>query len=197
MKKLILVAAMLLAGTAAEAQNWMDALKKAATTAIDEATGGKLTEMALVGTWNYTEPGIKFEGEDIASSLAGAALETKASEYLAKAYTTVGIRAGVCSIEFDKEKNFILKTGSRVLNGTYEYAPDTHALVLHFTKGRYDIGTMEGRAYISGTELQVVFPVTKLVNMVTEIGSQISALSTVSRLLQKYENVYIGFAFNK
>ena len=49
----------------------------------------------------------------------------------------------------------------------------------------------------SGTELQLVFPVTKLVNLVTELGSKVSSLATVTTLLRKYENVYLGFAFTK
>ena len=59
---LLAIATLLLAGSSATAQDWKEALKKAATTAADKATDGKLTQYALAGTWNYTAPGVKFEG---------------------------------------------------------------------------------------------------------------------------------------
>ena len=81
MKKLLLFTAslLLLGGTTSSAQDWKEALKKAATAAADKATDGKLTQYALAGTWNYTGPGVKFEGGDIASEVGGAALETAVS----------------------------------------------------------------------------------------------------------------------
>ena len=62
---LILVALLALAIPGAQAQNWLDALKKSATTAADKATGGKLTEMALYGKRTYARPSAKVEGEGL------------------------------------------------------------------------------------------------------------------------------------
>ena len=88
MKKTLLsiAAALLLAGGAASAQDWQEALKKAATEAADKATGGKLTQYALVGTWNYSAPGVKFEGNDLLSQLGGSALEGTVKSQLDKVY---------------------------------------------------------------------------------------------------------------
>ena len=47
------------------------------------------------------------------------------------------------------------------------------------------------------SDLLLVFPVTKLVEFATELGSKVSSLATVASLLKKYENVYLGFAFSK
>ena len=49
MKKLLLFTAslLLLGGTTSSAQDWKEALKKAATAAADKATDGKLTQYAL------------------------------------------------------------------------------------------------------------------------------------------------------
>ena len=87
--------------------------------------------------------------------------------------------------------------GKHELAGTYDYNADTHVVTLRFAKGKFNLGTVEGHAYISGSDLLLVFPVTKLVNLVTTLGSKVSSLSTVVALLKKYENVYLGFAFSK
>lgn len=198
MKRIIAIVLLLALGaTTAAAQDWKEALKRAATAAADKLTDGKLTEYALVGEWSYTAPGVKFEGEDLASELGGAALEASVAQRLEKGYRLVGIQPGACTFTFEKEGAFSAQVGGRTLSGTYAFDPATHVVTLRFAKGKYDLGTISGHAYISGEALQLVFPVTKLVEMVTALGSKVSSLATVSKLLQKYENVYVGFAFTR
>ena len=199
MKKFLLCATtLLLLSDTASAQDWKDALKKAATAAADKATDGKLTQYALAGTWNYTGPGVKFEGEDIASELGGAALETTVVKQLEKAYALAGIKPGSGTFTFERDSDaFSGKLGKHELSGTYEYDAPTHVVTLHFAKGKLNLGSVPGHAYISGSELVLVFPVTKLVEMVTALGSKVSSLSTAAALLSKYKDVYIGFAFSK
>ena len=199
MKKILLSAAalLLLAGTTS-AQDWKEALKKAATAAADKATDGKLTQYALAGTWNYTGPGVKFEGEDLASELGGAALESSVVKQLTKAYALAGINPGAGTFTFERDSDaFSATLGRHNLTGTYEYEAATHVVTLHFAKGKINLGAVPGHAYISGTELVLVFPVTRLVEMMTTLGSKISSLSTAAALLSKYKDVYVGFAFSK
>ena len=199
MKKILLSAAalLLLAGTTS-AQDWKEALKKAATAAADKATDGKLTQYALAGTWNYTGPGVKFEGEDLASDLGGAALESSVVKQLTKAYALAGIKPGAGTFTFERDSDaFSATLGRHNLTGTYEYEAATHVVTLHFAKGKINLGSVPGHAYISGTELVLVFPVTRLVEMMTTLGSKISSLSTAAALLSKYKDVYVGFAFSK
>ena len=199
MKKILLSAAalLLLAGTTS-AQDWKEALKKAATAAADKATDGKLTQYALAGTWNYTGPGVKFEGEDLASELGGAALESSVVKQLTKAYALAGIKPGTGTFTFERDSDaFSATLGRHNLTGTYEYEAATHVVTLHFAKGKINLGSVPCHAYISGTELVLVFPVTRLVEMMTTLGSKISSLSTAAALLSKYKDVYVGFAFSK
>ena len=59
------------------------------------------------------------------------------------------------------------------------------------------LGTMNGYAYIDGTELQLVFPVTKLVAIIKTVGNSISSLQSVVKVLENYKEVYLGFGFTK
>ncbi|MDE6070677.1 MAG: DUF4923 family protein [Alistipes sp.] len=196
MKKLLLLA-LLLPAVRVEAQSWKDLLTKIAATAADDLTDGQLTRYALTGTWNYTAPGVKFESEDLASELSGAALQTTIAEKLESTYRMVGIRPGACSFVFEKDDTFTATFGTKKLGGSYEFDPSTHRIALCFAKGTYNLGTVEGHAYVSGTDLQLVFPVTKLVKLISALGSKIASLATIAKLLESYENVYIGFEFAK
>ena len=53
MKRLFITLIALFTLTTAQAQ-WLDALKKVATEAIDQATDGKLTQLAVIGSWSYS-----------------------------------------------------------------------------------------------------------------------------------------------
>ena len=53
---LLMTLALLLFGARAEAQDWKEALKKAVTSAADEATGGKLTARGLLGRLRHALP---------------------------------------------------------------------------------------------------------------------------------------------
>lgn len=200
MKKLLFSLALLAAIAAtgpASAQSWKDALSKITTSVIDRLTDGKLTEKALVGTWSYMQPGVKFEGGDTVSEIAGSALESTVVKRLETAYAYAGIRAGASSLTFNDDDTFSATLGKYALSGTYEFDASTHVVTLRFAKGKIDLGTLEGHAYIDGKELLLVFPVTKFVDMATTLGSKVSSLATVVALLEKYKNVYIGFAFRK
>ena len=191
MKKTLLsiAAALLLAGGAASAQDWQEALKKAATEAADKATGGKLTQYALVGTWNYSAPGVKFEGNDLLSQLD-------------KVYQTVGIKPGAGSVTFGKDGAFSTQMGNYKLSGTYTFDPSTHVAAMKFAKEKLgkeklDLGEVPGHVYLSGTKMVLVFPVGKLIEIIKSYGSKISSMEIVVALLEQYKNVYIGFEFSK
>ncbi len=197
MKRLLLLTALLCLGGSATAQSWTEILKKIATAAADKLTDGQLTRRAIVGTWNYTGPGVKLEGGDWTSELSGAAVESTVAGKLESIYRLAGIEPGASSFTFGDDETFEARFGSRTLSGTYEFDSSTHEIALHFTKGDHDLGTIKGHAYLSGSELQLVFPITKLVSIMTTLSSTISSLENISKLLSRYENVYIGFQFDK
>ncbi len=197
MKPILLFVLLTLTATTAGAQEWKEALKRVATEAADKLTDGQLTRYALAGSWSYTGPGIRFESDDLAGTLGAAALESTLSTRLAKIYATLGIAPGACTFVFGREGDFSASAASRTLTGSYDFDAATHVATLHFSKGNYDLGSIAGHAYLSGDKLQLVFPVTKLIDALTAIGSSVSSLAAVSSLLRKYDDVYLGFAFER
>lgn len=175
----------------AGAQNWLDAVKKVATDAIDNATGGQLTALAIVSTWNYKAPASRLDGSDVLSTATGALTGSTINTKLQSIFEKVGIKEGFCSITFEKDGTFTMPVKSKSISGTYEFDPSTHSITLNTGK----MGSFTGYAYINGADLEIVFPVNKLVEFVTALGSKVSALSSITSMLEKFENAYIGFAF--
>ena len=194
MKKLIVLLAVLFATTATvEAQSWLDALKQVATDVVDNATGGQLTAKAIIGTWNYKAPATRMGGGDVLSNVGGALAGSTVDSKLKPIFEKVGIKEGFCSITFNDDGTFSMPVKSKTVEGTYEFDPSTHAITLQLSK----LGSFTGYAYISGMDLELVFPVDKLMNFITAVGSKVSALSSITSMLEKFENAYFGFAFSK
>lgn len=207
MKKIFLMLLLLGSALCAEAQG-LKGLLNAAKDVADEVTDGKASELLdkvtgaatehlIVGTWNYAQPAMTFEGGDLLSNVAGEALAAKLSTKLQSAYNFVGIKEGACSFTFNEDNTFSAVMGSRTLSGTYAYDTSTFAITLNFDSKLLKLGTMTGYAYITATGLDLVFDCTRLVKMLTTLGAKVSALSSVTSLMQGYDKANIGFSFTK
>lgn len=208
MKKIFLALCLVLGATlSAEAQG-LKGLLNVAKDIADEATDGKAselldkvtgtaTELLIVGTWNYTQPAMTFEGGDLLSNVAGEALAAKLSTKLQTAYNAVGIKQGSCSFTFNDDNTFSAVMGSRTYTGTYSYDTTTFAITLNFDSKLLKLGTMTGYAYLSATGLDLVFDCTRLVKMLGTLGAKVSLLNSVTSLVGNYDKANIGFSFTK
>ncbi len=201
MKKIITIVAVAMvamcAPMEASAQAWLDALKGAATTAIDKATGGKATELMLPGTWNYASPALKLVSDNALADAAASALVTGVEQKLEKAYTAIGIKPGACSYTFNTDNTFTAVLGKRKLSGTYTYDAATHAIELKYTSTLLNLGSMKGYAYLDGNSMELVFDCSKLMTFLTKLGSKVSMLSGITKLVENYDGMMIGFGFTK
>ena len=193
----LLTLALLLGGPAA-AQDWGELLKQTLTNAADKATDGKLTQYALPGTWSYSSPGVRFEGDDAAADLGAQLLSAALSDQLGKIYAKAGLTPGTGSITFAREGGFSASLGEQKIEGKYTYDAETHVVSLssdHEKLKQY--GSVSGRAYIDGSALQLLIPATKLLEIVQSVSAQSESLAGVSALLANYQNLYIGFSFTR
>lgn len=111
-------------------------------------------------------------------------------------------RGGLPVLVRRADKSFTAAFGSRTMQGTYEFAGESHDIVLHFaTNSNYDLGTFSGKAYLSGTDLQLLFPATRLLKLVDALGRKLAAFNataaTVSALVGKFDDLWLGFEFKK
>ena len=170
---------------------------------MDKATGGKLTEMALYGTWTYTQPSVKFEGEGLAASFGGSFIETLIVDQLAKIYARVGLTTGQGTLTFTREKQTVTAAfGTHKIEGTYQFDAESHDITFSLANGKLSLGAVPSHAYLNGSELTIVFPVKRLMEIVQQVGDKIESsnletLSAAATLLSQYDNAYVGFAFTK
>lgn len=197
----LLTLLVLVCGTV-QAQDWKSVLKGALTNVADEATGGKLTAMALVATWNYEKPGVRLKSENALATLAASTTTASIEERLENIYGLVGIKSGACTITFAADSTFSMAVGSRTLSGTYSYEPESHAIALTVTsQAQRTLGKMEGFAYLDGSNMQLLFSANKVLELVKQLGDKVSSVSsllaTLDTLVSNVDNLYLGFEFTK
>lgn len=180
----------------ASAQNLGDLFKGAVTEFIDEKTEGKVTEYLLAATWDYTEPGMRFESENQLASLAGEAVEDNVSKRLSSAYNVVGIKPGNHSLTLNNDDTFTMVIGKRTLTGNYTYNADTHAIVFNFDTKLIKLTSLSGYAYIDGDNLEIVYDCSKLKTFLAAL-SKVSVLDGVISFLNNYDNVLLGFSYSR
>ena len=189
--------AQLLKGLANVAKDVADEVTDGKASELLDKITGTATELLIVGTWDYAQPAMTFEGGDLLASVAGEVLASQLSTKLQSAYDVVGIKQGSCSFTFNDDDTFSATLGKRTLTGTYTYDAATFAITLNFESKLLKLGSMSGYAYISGTGLDLVFDCTKFTSFLSKLGSKSSLLKSVSAITSKYDSMMIGFEFER
>ena len=189
--------AQLLKGLANVAKDVADEVTDGKASELLDKITGTATELLIVGTWDYAQPAMTFEGGDLLASVAGEVLSAQLSTKLQSAYDVVGIKQGSCSFTFNDDDTFSATLGKRTLTGTYTYDAATFAITLNFESKLLKLGSMSGYAYISGTGLDLVFDCTKFTSFLSKLGSKSSLLKSVSAITSKYDSMMIGFEFER
>lgn len=151
----------------------------------------------LVGTWNYSSAAVSFKSESALKNVGGAAAATALEGQLEPYYQKVGLNKTVLTV--DAEHNFTLKLGLITLKGTVE-KDSNNQLQFNFSAfGKVSLGKVAAHATKSGSALNITFDATKLVSILTKVSSKanIATLTTLSKLLSSYDNVYMGFKMKK
>lgn len=198
MKKILILAVALVGfSTSLSAQTLTNFLKNAATTIIDEVTDGKATEALIVGDWNYSDPAITLKSEDTLAGALGALATQTIEPKLQSAYDFVGIKAGNCSYSFKADNTFTMVVGKRTLTGTYTYTAEDNKLVMEFNTTLLKLGTMTGYAFITADGLDIVHDCQRLFDFLKALGTKTSLLSGVSKVVENYDGMMIGFSLKK
>lgn len=150
------------------------------------------TKDNIVGTWEYSEPAIVFESDNLltkaGASLASDKIETKLQEQLSKS----GIESGAFSVTFNEDGTFSETFNSRTIRGKWKV--EDSKLNLVFGNKSIPVNTQ-----LTGNKLMFVTDATKLLDLVKTIASKSSngSLQTVTSLMQSVDGLQAGLTLVK
>lgn len=233
MKKLlfILTAMMALSATNSHAQNLLDLLKQGASKAQTDSTQssssnvlsglgnlvtgllgtGSVNANSLVGTWNYTQPAVVFESENMLTNVSGMAAGKAAEEKLQGYLDKIGFTSGKVKITFNQDGKGTLTYGSKNMN--FQWSVEGTDLTINLassTLSKFTSSSKLGKytsfkvnCKLGLGSLQLSFKADKLAEFISKIvsaaGSSInnSTLNTVAGIASKVDGMYLGLTFGK
>lgn len=155
-----------------------------------------LLQANLTGTWNYKGAACVLESDNALTNIGGtlvtSKLETKMDEYLSK----IGIKSGACSFTFNTDNTCTFTVAKRTISGVY--ALDAENKTIQFTFA--NVLSMTAYVAYTGSSLQLVFNVDKLMSLIKKVSSSLSAnatISTINTLLSAYDGMMIGVKLEK
>ncbi|MBO6169444.1 MAG: DUF4923 family protein [Bacteroidales bacterium] len=202
MKKFIVIlSALTLCATAANAQDWLKDFLKVATEKVGDVITGtsSASTFDIKGTWNYQGVAIGASSQNVLASLAASAgtgtIEKKCDDLLAKA----GIKAGAAKFNFKEDGSFTLNAGKINLPGTWTKEGDK--LTINFAKlfTFKLVGTIKTTA--NGCEIlfesgKFVDFVKKVLEVVNKVANN-STISAVQSALSNVDDLKLGFKLSK
>ncbi len=159
-----------------------------------------ITTSSITGTWSYSNPAVLLESDSVVSETAGAVVTSQIETKLGSAFTKVGIKSGAFTFTFNSDSSFSCTLSSQTLSGTYAIDGDETLTLSFQALGTINLGSMSTIAYISGSNLSLLFSadnLLKIVSALSSTSSSSSTLSTISSLASSYNGVKLGFELTK
>ena len=202
MKKVIVIlSALVLCASAANAQSWLDSFLKMATEKVGDVITGTSsgTTFDLKGTWKYHGVAIGATSDNILSSLAASAgsgtVEKKCDELLAMA----GIKAGSALLSFKEDGSFTLNAGKLNLPGTWTREGSKVTINIAKVFNFKLVGTLKTTA----DGCQILFDADKFLTFIQKVLTAVNKVansSTITAVQQAIANVNglkLGFKLAK
>ena len=203
MKKIIVVlSALVLCASAANAQAWLDSFLKIATEKVGDVVAGTnvvTSAIDIKGDWKYQGVAVGASSDNVLASLATSAgtgtIEKKCDELLAKA----GIKPGAAVLSFNNDGSFTLKAGKISLPGTW--TKEGTKLTINFAK----VFTFKlvGTIKTTSSGCNVLFPADKFVAFVQKVLEAVnqvannSTITSIQQTLASVKDVQLGFKLAK
>lgn len=202
MKKVIVIlSALVLSASAANAQGWLDSFLKVATEKVGDIVSGKgsASTFDIKGTWSYQGVAIGATSDNVLASVATAAGTGKVEEQVNKLLAKAGIKAGAAKLTFNQDGSFSLNSGKIALPGTWTKEGDK--VIINFAK--LFTFKLVGTVKTNANGCEILFESGKFldfVKKVMEVVGQATNNSTVAAAQQAIANIKelkLGFKLSR
>lgn len=203
MKKIVVIlSALVLCASAANAQDWLNSFLKVATEKVGDVVAGSTVVSSafdIKGDWQYQGVAIGASSDDVLASLATSAgsgsIEKKCDALLAKA----GIKPGTAVLCFNSDGSFTLKAGKVNIPGTW--TKEGTKLTINFAK----LFTLKlvGEIKTTTAGCNLLFPADKFITFIQNVLDAVnktvnsSYITSIQQTLSQVKGVKLGFKLAK
>ncbi len=165
------------------------------TNIVEDVIGkNKMTAETLVGTWNYSEPGVAFTSESLLATAGGEVAATACKDKLATCYSQIGINASNTSFTFKDDGTFSAKIKGTKCSGKYTFDEDSQAITLKIL-----VLSITGYTKKDAAGMSLLFDESKILTILQTVGklSGSTAISSITSLASNYDGLQVGFDLSK
>lgn len=166
--------------------------------AVTSIIGGADVDYAsLVGTWKYANPAISFKSDNLLQKAGGAAASSTITSKIKPYYEKAGLTSLV--IEFKEDSTFVAKAGKLNLTGTVSDQGEGNYTFNIKALGKIPSGKINGFVEKSGSNIQLTFDASRLIDIASKIASASgnATLQSATSLLNSYDGLNAGFEMQK
>lgn len=150
----------------------------------------KVSQRQLIGTWNYTQPGVAFTTENLLAKAGGEVAAVKVKEKVLPYYQQMGISSSNTQISFHEDGSFAAMVSGKQFSGKYTLNESTGALTLKTL-----LFSLNGYTKHTNGGISILFESKKILTLF-QFASSLSGnaeLQKVGELSKYYDGVRIGF----
>ena len=146
----------------------------------------------IVGTWEYSEPAITFESDNLLTKAGAGIASNKLEEKLQEQLSKIGIGKGAFTITFNEDGTFTETFGEKSIKGKWKV--EDSKLNLVFGQKAIPINTQ-----LNGNKLMIVTDATKILDLIKGIASKSSNsnIQTISTLMKGIDGMNAGLTLVK
>lgn len=146
----------------------------------------------IVGTWEYSEPAITFESDNLLTKAGAGIASNKLEEKLQEQLSKIGIDKGAFTITFNEDGTFTETFGEKSIKGKWKV--EDSKLNLVFGQKAIPINTQ-----LNGNKLMIVTDATKILDLIKGIASKSSNsnIQTISTLMKGIDGMNAGLTLVK
>ena len=161
-------------------------------------TGGATSTNSIVGTWNYSEPTVQFQSENLLAQAGGVYIAQSMVSKLAPYYEKFGFKKGVFRATFNSDNTCSIVFGQRTIPGTYTFNPSTNTLNI---KGQFGLVNLTAYVTVTANQMALTFDSSKFLSLATVLSGGANAgnaqTSAISQLANSYTGMKTGFLLTK
>lgn len=200
MRKVIMMiaAVVIFSSQAAQAQSLDSFLRMLSGSIQESETEAKSTPVKVVkfssdklrGTWTYSAPALKYDGDDMLATIALKGVES----YLPSIYAKAGLRDGVGTLTFTRNREVHAAAGDRKVSGTYSFNPRSSEIVIS-TKHDGKSYSFRGTVQMEGDVLVLLFDASETADLIMKMSSEAAQNDTfkmMKSILDKYPGIKLG-----
>lgn len=151
----------------------------------------------LAGTWKYKGPAVAFQSDNMLQRAGGIAAAQTVEKKLVNYYSLLGVSS--MTMTFTKDGQFTANLRGIPVKGTIEKGSDGNFVFSIQGIGKSSVSKISSTISASGSDIDVTFDATKLMEVATKIlsATKNSTLNMASSLLGSYDGMNIGFKLSK